>query len=243
MRINPRARKQILCLSQKLTAPLRELLAIRGDTTTRRDAAAPFDRPDLALKIMKKNAAALLIVPTAETLTIGRAFNNEFIDLIRFKILEAKGTAEFPAVPAQSNVRYATLIQGVADPRLANLVVDTLSQQSNAVCLAGLRYAWVFAEEPSRFVLKYVRIRPDASIETVGPFFSLALDKAYHCGEELWAQALAPPAAPLKRRKNISKSALKETIGKIHIDKQDLRDIRLRKTGRHKKQVAEAEAQ
>lgn len=236
----PEDRKTLLSIAKKSPAAIRELLAIRGDAAVLKEEFDTYADADRTLKLMKKKKAALFISHIGEShLVLGRSYDGQFIDLVKFKIQRMLSSSDFQSLAAEVHVKYFLLFQGIADARLENLLADAFHQSSREVDLCGLRYAWIFHQHDRLLTLKFVRVLKDMSVADVGPFFELAIEKEYFCGEDLWSAAL--DVKKVKKVKNTEKNVFKDRIGKVHVDRQDLKDIKLKKNrGRKNKLVTEA---
>ncbi|AFM98167.1 hypothetical protein EHEL_041170 [Encephalitozoon hellem ATCC 50504] len=205
----------------------REIGVIRGDTVHIREKTSPFDCVEKMEKLMKKKKSGLFISVTKDNLlVIGRAFNDEVIDMVEFKINRYLSVSDFECVGPELHMKYFVVLQNINSERLENLMVDLLNMRSSKACLEAVRYSWVFAKTEGGYVLKYVRVLKDLNVEDCGPLLEMELVRSYHCGDELYKKALGEARKP---RKNVSKNLFNDKIGTLHIDKQDLRDIKLRK--------------
>lgn len=229
---NPDARKKLLCIGKTVPKGLSELLALRGDSTVYSEEFDAFDDPERSIKIMKKKQSALVISTSGDRLSMGRSYDGEFLDLFKFRIVRMAHSGEFPGVAPEPFVKYFVLLQGVRDSRMENFVLDLLRQRSTSVDLRGIRYAWIFSQKERVYTLRYVRVHDGLGVEDIGPYLELQLEGQYACGDELWTKALDKRKP--KKIRNTSKNAFKDTIGKVYIDRQDLRDIKLKRRKTHK---------
>ncbi|ADM11411.1 uncharacterized protein Eint_041220 [Encephalitozoon intestinalis ATCC 50506] len=228
----PRERKillSVICSSEGEKIQ-REIGAIRGDTIHIQEKISAFDCVEQVEKLMKKKKSGIFISVTKENLlVIGRTFNDEIIDMVEFKINKYQPVSDFECVSPELHMKYFVVLENINNPRLESLVIDLFNMRSSKVCLEGIRYSWVFARTESGYVLKYVRVLKDLSVEDCGPLFEMELARSYHCSDELYKKALDEPSKP---RRNTTKNLFNDRIGTIYIDKQDLRDIKLKKTKR-----------
>jgi ribosome production factor 2 len=64
---------------------------------------------------------------------------------------------------------------------------------------------------------------PDALLQTMGPSFDLTLRRHNFAHNDLWNIAVKKPKQlKFEKKKNIKRTDLGETLGRIHIEKQDL---------------------
>ncbi|KAH9411573.1 hypothetical protein HK407_04g06780 [Ordospora pajunii] len=205
----------------------KEFSTIRGDAVSVRENVSPFDCVEKIERLMKKKRCGVFFSVTKEKrLVIGRVFNDEMIDIAEFSIDKYMSVSDFECVSPELHMKYFVVVQNIDDARLENLVVDMLNMKSNKVCLDNIRYCWVFARSEAGYVLKYVRVMKDLSIENCGPLFEMQLIRSHHCDEEVYKKAIDEPG---RGRKNIKKNVFNDKIGTLHINKQDLREVRLKK--------------
>lgn len=219
----------------------KEIGVIRKDTVHVKDGMNPFDSTELVERLMKKKKAALFInVTKDQRLVMGRTFNDEVIDMVEFTIDSYRSVSSFGCAGPELHAKYYVILQNINDSRMENLIVDLFNMKSAKVCLESIRYAWVFAKSEVGYVLKYVRILRDLSVEDCGPMFEMALARSYHCDEELYKKAIDEP---VRSRKGVKTNEFRDKVGKIHVDKQDLRDVRLRRTRGYKNKGSPAETE
>lgn len=210
----------------------REIATIRGDAVQISEKIHPFESTELAEKLMRRKKCALFMNVTKEKhLVVGRTFNDEIIDMAEFRITACRLVGDFDCAGPELHAKYFVLLQNIGNERLENLVADLLNMRSMQVCLDNIRHAWVFAGMETGYTLKYVRVLKDFSIEDCGPCLEMELFRSYHCGDELYKTALDAPGKP---KKNVQRNEFNDRVGRIHIDRQDLKDIRLRRTQSYK---------
>jgi ribosome production factor 2 len=211
----------------------REIATIRGDSVELVEHINAYTDTDVTERLLRRKQCGLFLSINKEMyLSFGRCFNDEIIDMVEFRISRHRPVSDFGPLGPALHSRYFVLLQNIDNERLANLVVDLLNKRGNKICLDGVRHAWIFSRTEKRYLLKYVRILNDQSIEDCGPYFELELVRSYHCTEEKYQEALDLP----KKSNKISKNELKDKIGRVYLEKQDLKDVKLRKgkAGRNK---------
>ena len=159
---------------------------------------------------------------------LGRSYAGEWLDLMRFKVNSIRGSSEFPGIAPEPCVKYFVIVLGVDNPQLENLWIDLLRQRSTSVDLHGIRYAWIVSQSGDNVVLKYTRVLDGNVIEDIGPYFDLTIDTKFTCEDELWAKATFENRR--KKQRNVTKNEFNDKIGRVYVDRQDLRDISLKKS-------------
>lgn len=240
---NPKVRKNVLCLSRAIPKPLKELLTIRGDFTALEEGLDSFADYEKTCRLMKKKKCALSVASTKDHLVLTRAYDYQPLEILKFRIAKCLSSADFSPAPAELHSKYFVVCQQIENKRVENLFVDFFSQSSTKVNIDSVKYAWVVSQSGSQhervFTLKYVRVLNDLSVEDIGPCFELVLEKEFYCGDELHEKAFAHNKP--RRQKNVAKNAFKDAVGRLHIDRQDLNDINLKKSRAYKKIERKAE--
>lgn len=226
--MSPPSRKTLLSISREPHKTVRELLTIRGDCCSLKEDFDAFSSPERALKLMRKKNAALLISSTPSSITVGRMFDAELLELIRFKTLSALSTSDFPTLSPELYVKYFLVLQNIESKRIENLLIDLLYQPTSKVNIDAVKYAWIASQAGNAITLKFVRVLNDSSVEDIGPLFELEVEREFYCGDDLYGKAFA--SAKPKTRKNVSSNVFKDKVGRVYIDRQDLKDINLKKS-------------
>jgi len=229
-RIGPQERKVVAYVTKTPHAAVRELVKLRGDSVEIKEQLNAYKEPEMMAKVVRKQRATLFVSNNdPEHLVLGRIYDGEVLEMIKFRIVSIKSSKEFEALSPELNMKYYVLLQGIEDKRMENFILDFLAQRSHEVDLKGIRYGWIVNSSSSNdYILKYVRVLLDNTVEDIGPFFELKLESKYYCDDEVYSKAF--DKAPKKKDKNVSKNAFKDTMGKLHIDRQDLRNVNLRKS-------------
>lgn len=228
---DPKARKTSLFLdtaNSLCELSLKELFSIRGDYKTIPEKLDAFTDYEKACKLMAKKSCVLSASGFKDTLTFARCFDNQLLECIKFKVLKTLSSADFDSIPAELYVKYMVLTQNVSNKRIENLFIDFFSQKTVKVNIEAIKYAWVISETKGIFTIKFVRILNDMTVQDIGPYFELKVEKEFFCGDELYEKAFEVHKPHVQ--KNVSTNATKDKIGKLYIDKQDLKEINLKKS-------------
>lgn len=203
------------------------LTKIRSDciTVKREKLLDPFKQYNIVEKILKSHNSKLFITFTSDNLILGRSFNNEIIDMLKFKIKNYEKSFK-GVIPAEINMKYGLLLINIKDKRIENIFVDIFNMKSSKVCLDNLKYIWVITDYNGTYILKYCRILNNDDLEDVGPYLELEIEDQYACSDETYKKSFGNKE---KNVKNVSKNEFYDQIGTLHIDKQDLREIKTRK--------------
>lgn len=212
----------------------REIATIRGDTRKIKKDIDTYKNSELTERLLAKTSTKLFMsISKNQELTLGRSFNNEIIDLLNFKILDYKLTKDFDVPGFELHAKYFILLNNIGDKRKENLFIDLLNMRSSKICLEGINYTWIISRSDDTYTMKYCRVFSDSSIQDIGPCLVMSLLNSYHCGDEKYKLAIGENRNK-KKSKNTFKNAFNDKIGVLHIDKQDLKEVKTRKSKAYK---------
>lgn len=234
---DPKIRKNALFLDTANSVcanALKELFNIRGDFKTVPEKIDAFADYEKACKLMAKKRCVLSASGFKDSLTFARCFDNQLLECIKFKVIKALSSADFDTIPAELYVKYMVLVQNVSNKKLENLFIDFFNQKTVKVNADAIKYAWVINETSGVFTIKFVRILNDSSVQDIGPYFELQIEKEFFCGDELYEEAFEVKKPTVQ--KNVTTNVTKDKIGKLYVDKQDLKDINLKRSRAYRKQ-------
>lgn len=168
-------------------------------------------------------------------MSVGRVFNNQILNLITLRILEQKSFKDFPnTLPPESFVRFSVMTFGLSN-ELENLFVHILGKKILKLDLDAVNYTWIISQDDKKddttstgdkLRMFFARISNN-SYEEIGPSFSFEITDKYF-NEELGKSG----QYKVKKQRNVTKNVTKDTVGRIYIDKQDLKDVKVRKSVR-----------
>lgn len=233
---DPKLRKNALFLETSncsFDKSLKELFNIRGDFKQVSENLDAFSDYEKVCKLMAKKKSALCASGFKSNLILSRCFDNQLLECIKFKVVKSLSSSDFESIPAEMYVKYIVIVQNLTNKKIENLFIDFFSQKTVKLNVDALKYAWVINENKGLFTLKFVRILNDSSVQDIGPYFELEIEKEFYCGDELFEQAFEVKKP--KVQKNVTTNATKDKIGQLYIDKQDLKDINLKKSKAYKK--------
>eukprot|EP00043_Microstomoeca_roanoka_P009245 m.88030 g.88030 ORF g.88030 m.88030 type:complete len:308 (+) comp14524_c9_seq1:209-1132(+) len=192
-------------------------------------------------------------------ITFARMFNHHLLDMCEASVTNFKPIHKFSGIdkPAAMS-KPALLFQGhiwdhkpefkVFKSMLTDIFRGPVVQRVN---LAGIDRVVVFsAEEPTVCMRQYkVTLKssggklPIVELEECGPAIDLQLGRVIFAAEDLLKQALKQPKQlKPKKKKNIEYSDLGEKMGRVHMAKQDVSSMQLRKVKALKRSAKEREA-
>ena len=131
--------------------------------------------------------------------------------------------------PPESCSRYFTVMKNVP-PRIANLFLDIFNNMAVKLCVEHVRFALVVKWNQT-FSLEFAEVG-GCNLETVGPCIYMEQKDMFICGEDEFQGMCKSRIA--KAKKNIGINENQDAVGKLHIPKQDLSRIRVKKYRAHK---------
>lgn len=166
-------------------------------------------------KLTKSNAS-IFIAYNKDILTIGRTHNDEFIDVLEFTVQNYTNLIDY-----ELNARYFLVFIGENDKRVENLFIDIFGYKGKEIAISEVKNMLVIQknDEKYNFVLK--------NAEKVLFEFNITLNKKWHCEEDVFENACC--VVKKKKQKNIDKNDMGDVIGKLHMEKQDLKELQLKK--------------
>ena len=220
---------------------------------TRKNPVRPFDDEKSIEFMCQKNHAALFACGThnkkrPHSLTLGRLFDGEVLDMMEFGIKSLRKVSEFSGPSFSMGTKPLFIFQGTtfesdADAiKAKSLILDFFrGHQVDKIALAGLERVCVCTFSPGKklYMRHYVTIFEKAGAEKapavklleVGPSFDLALRRTSYAPEAMMKQAMRRPKTGLKpkRVKNVARSSMSERVGRLHMEKQDFTQLHLHK--------------
>lgn len=191
-------------------------------------------------------------------LTIGRTFDRRILDVVELGILRYKSLDDYSGSPKKM-VGSKPMMLFVGDlwhlnqdcKRLQNLLIDFYrGDPVQKIILSGLDHIMVFtvAEDPNRPTESnpmihqrtyYCKLKKSPSgdrtplpyLTPSGPDMDFKLRRTEFAAPDVWNEAVKQPTRnKAKKTKNHSTNMFGETIGKLHLEKQDVDKLGGRKS-------------
>lgn len=225
----------------------------------RRNEKRPFEDETSVEFLCQKNECSLFGFGShskkrPNNLVLGRLFNYKIYDMYELALSDIKPASKFKAskLPTLGN-RPLIIFQGDAfdnDPKLGeikNLFLDMFGHSAMPkVNLAGIEHAIVLTaqaaqgDKEGKIAFRHYHVAfkksggrvPRVEMEEVGPHFDMELRRSRPASAELQKEACKTPRQVQKSgkmKKNMEKNAMGDTLGRVHMEKQDLNDFQTRK--------------
>jgi ribosome production factor 2 len=210
----------------------------------------PFE-DDTSLEFFSnKNDAAFFVFGShskkrPHNLVIGRFFNYHILDMIEFGVENYVPMDAFPGAKSASGSKPCFIFTGPdfevkQELRTSmNLLVDLFrGTVVDKVNLEGLDHVIICTAVDGKILFRQYLIRlkktgtrlPYTELEEMGPHMDLTIRRTKFAASDLEKEALRqPPQLSATKRKNISTTPLGETLGRIHMTRQDLNRMATRK--------------
>ncbi|ORD97610.1 RPF2 [Hepatospora eriocheir] len=216
-------RKSLLSINKSELEVIKEILKLRGNSIHINEN---YKESSKAIAYCQKKKANLFISSLKENseykLVIGRIFNKDLIDLVKFDIINTKSFKEYNKIPPEVFSKSALIISNLKDERLINLFIDVFNNRSLKINLDSVNYSWVINEINGIIKISYNRILKDMSLDEIGPSIELKVND-YYFNEEKFNMSIP---VKNKKQKNVFKSVYHDKIGKIYKDKQNLNFVK-----------------
>jgi len=183
-------------------------------------------------------------------LVLGRTFDRRILDMVEIGILQYRSLADFGGLP-KKRVGSKPLIQFVGDiwssdvtlKRLQNLLIDFYrGDPVDSLILSGLDHVMVFTaaeanlggQEPYPLIHQrtyYMKLKKDPQggkapvpyLTPSGPHMDFKVRRTQFASPDLWKVAMKLPTTnKTKKKKNQTTNIFGETIGRLHLERQDI---------------------
>jgi ribosome production factor 2 len=183
-------------------------------------------------------------------LVLGRTFDRRILDMVEIGILQYRSLTDFGGLP-KKRLGSKPLLQFVGDlwssdinlKRLQNLLIDFYrGDPVDSLVLSGLDHVMVFTaaetclggQEAHPLVHQrtyYMKLKKDPKggkapvpyLTPSGPDMDFKVRRTQFASPDLWKLAMKQPAGvKAKKKKNQTTNIFGETIGRLHLERQDI---------------------
>ncbi|ORD95077.1 hypothetical protein ECANGB1_2780 [Enterospora canceri] len=228
--------ERLIISKEPSSHPVNELIRIGEECLRIKEDFDTFSNSERAVRMAFKKKCTKIIGFDSERLVLSTLCGNQLLSSYKFRITSSVSYKEINLeenrelnenetgriLPPEKYARYAVLTLGLNQTD-AKFMYHFWNSKIAKIDLDAIEYALVVEAVEDSFVLKYVRIA-SGRVEVCGPVIRMELVEKYH-NDELYSSCLVKK----KTTKNVTKNATKDVVGKIYLNKQDLKDIKLRK--------------
>ncbi|GMH59825.1 hypothetical protein TL16_g02908 [Triparma laevis f. inornata] len=241
---------------------LRAMKAPASKLLTKKNEINLFDNSQSIEFLCTKNDCSTFALAShnkkrPNNLVFGRTFDNELLDAVEVGVENYKGLNFFKGAP-KKRVGSKPMFLFVGDKwtkdetlkKFQNLILDWFrGDPVDSLSLKGLDHVIQVTaiEAKVYFRTYYVKLKKNPSgdkaplplLTRSGPDWDMTIRRTQFASPDMWKSALKMPKALTKKKtKNQKTNAMGETIGRIHLERQDID----RATGRKTKAIRIAEA-
>ncbi|TFJ82735.1 hypothetical protein NSK_005928 [Nannochloropsis salina CCMP1776] len=256
-------------LLQTVLRDLTKLLKPNAKFLSRKNEIRPFEDVISLEFLADKNDCALFCFGShskkrPQNLIIGRTYDKHLLDMVEFGVSSVEGLDAVKATEKKRCGSKPCLIfagdgwhQDATLERIQNLFMDFFRvDEVNKVALAGIDAVTSFTAMGTDSILVrnyHVKFKksqgrvPNVLLEAMGPNFTLTVRRHQLAAPDLWRTACKQPKGLRpKKVKNESTNVLGETVGRVHVGRQDLASMRVKRVkalrkGRGEREEGEAE--
>ncbi|KAK6636996.1 hypothetical protein RUM43_010663 [Polyplax serrata] len=179
------------------------------------------------------------------SLILGRTFDHQILDMIELGIENYKSIKEFAAEKVATGIKPCLLFAGEefkTNPelnRLQNLFVDLFQREKvDSLSMQGLEHVIMFTTHNNKIYFRSYRILlkksgtilPRVELEEIGPSIDFKLQRSKLATPDLFKRACKQPLElKAKKVKNISVDPFGTTHARIHVPKQNIQNLQIKK--------------
>lgn len=253
--------------SDKIRAVLKDLYDIKkpeAQMLSKKNDITVFENSTPVEAFCKKYDTGLFMLGShskkrPDNLVVGRLFNYSILDMIELNVESFEGLREFTNSKILLGVKPCLIFNGPQWEQsdelkhLKSIFIDFFHREHvDAVRLQGLEHTISFNATPDgkiclrsyKVFLKKSGVKiPRVELEEIGPRIDFTLRRAKLPTEDLMKEACRKPRElKVAKKKNVSTDDLGTTHGRIHLGKQNISSIQIRKMKGLKKTIQERKA-
>ncbi|XP_030850526.1 ribosome production factor 2 homolog [Strongylocentrotus purpuratus] len=245
--------------SEKITALLTELHMLRkphSQMLKRKNIMRPFEDQTSLEFMSQKNDASLFAFGShskkrPHNLVFGRMFEHHTLDMIELGVENFKSMHAFKTSKCTSGTKPCLMFTGELfdsdhiHKKLKNLLIDFFrGPVVDAVRLGGMECVLSFTAVDEKILMRSYKVilkksgsrTPRVELTEIGPSLDLVVRRTRLATQDLFKRASKKPKAlKAKKKKNISHDVFKTMHGRVHMEKQDLAKLQIRKVKALKK--------
>ena len=210
----------------------------------------PFEDQSNIEFLCKKNSSSLFMFGShskkrPNNLIVGRTFNYHVLDMIEFGIDDFKAMEEFKTSKIALGVKPLILFSGEAFSeqddfkRIQNLFIDLFSaNEQTKLNLNNVEHVIYLIAIEEKILFRSFKIcyrksggtTPRVELEEIGPHFSMTIRRTRFASKDLFKKACYQQFSKKPNKiKNVAKTTLGDTLGKIHMERQDYTKLNIRR--------------
>mmetsp|Transcript_12177 Transcript_12177/g.15960 ORF Transcript_12177/g.15960 Transcript_12177/m.15960 type:complete len:304 (+) Transcript_12177:55-966(+) len=218
----------------------------------RHNDVQPFEDETKIEFLCQKNDCSLFALGShnkkrPHNLVLGRLFDGHLLDMVELGIQDFVPVEMFQgSMSKRVGAKPCLVFQGEQWDQaeggystLKNILLDFFrGDEVSTICLKGLDHVMVCTISEGKIFIRHYAILlkrsgtkvPNINLEPMGPSWDFILRRHKVPSSDLWKLACRKPKQlKEKKRKNITRNEFGDKIGRIHLGKQDLTSMKVRK--------------
>ncbi|KAI5187054.1 ribosome production factor 2 [Nematocida homosporus] len=184
---------------------------------------------------MKRLKASLFVYITTTksqqlTLIFGRTYEYQLTDLAKFTLTTNPSTLSTLPLPTYS-LALLLVANRAQNPRIQNLLLDLYKEAlppSPSISICTHAIALSFTNDSFSLTILKIQSSP-FSLQPISPTLNFTFQASHHSAPEVFQESQRTIRQAPKKIKNIEKGPLNTIIGTLHLEKQDLSELKLSK--------------
>ncbi|XP_064617984.1 ribosome production factor 2 homolog [Liolophura sinensis] len=239
--------------SQTVTQAMKEIHLLKKPYASlfkRKNPLKPFEDQTSIEFFSDRNDASLFLFGShskkrPHNLVIGRLFDYHILDMVELGIDKFTSMSDFKVAKCAQGAKPCLVFAG--EPfeqdheyqRIKNLFIDFFrGPVVQKLRLAGLEHVISFTAAEGKIFMRTYRTHllksgsrtPRVEVEEMGPSMDFSVRRTKLASDDLFKRATRQPKqAKPKKRKNVSHDPFGTKMGRIHMEKQDMDKLQLRK--------------
>jgi len=242
--------------SSVTSALLNELCMLKKPNSikfNKKNKIRPFEDSTSLEFLSQKNDASFILIAShskkrPDNLFLVRLFDYQILNIVEFHVTNFSSIHEFknPKQQASIGAKPCFLLQGDefdtnSDFKiLSNMFIDLFrGQVLSEINLAALSHVFVLTASASVIHFRHYaillkksqqKVLPRVELEEIGPRFDITIRRTKHASSDLWKAALKQPKKKSKKAtKNTSTNVFGDSQGRIHMPRQPLSSLSVRR--------------
>lgn len=210
----------------------------------------PFEDQSNIEFLSKKNDSSLFMFGSntkkrPHNLIVGRTFNHQVLDMVEFGIEAFKPIEEFKTSKITIGVKPLILFSGQAFneqddyKRIQNLFIDLFSANTlTELNLNNVEHVIYITAIDEKILFRSYKIvysrsgctTPRVDLNEIGPSFNMTIRRTRFASKDLFKKSCFQQFSRKPNKvKNVEKTTLGNTLGRIHMDRQDYSKLNIRR--------------
>lgn len=210
----------------------------------------PFEDQSNIEFLCKKNDSGLFMFGShskkrPNNLVVGRTFNHQVLDMVEFGVEELKLMEQFKTSKITMGIKPLILFAGQAFNeqddyrRIQNLFIDLFSANTQTkLNLSNVEHVIQLTAIDEKILFRSYKIvykksgcaTPRVELEEIGPHFDLRVRRSRFASKDLFKKACYQQFSRKPNKvKNMEKTSLGDTLGRIHMERQDYSKLSIRR--------------